>query len=303
MSERKVLNKYFPPDFDPSLIPRMRLGKDRQYKVRLMAPFSMRCSTCGHWIGIHTKFNARKETVKNEKFHNMEIFRFYIRCPRCAAEITFKTDPENLGYVCALRNFEPWRGENDINEQIQREKEEEEAENPIKALENRTEESKREIEVLDALDEIRTRNSVQERVGLDQAIQTIVDQKEKAIDEMMKKVADEEDEIIRTIFKDADGERVKRINTEIQEDLLKKQKISFHNDPLALSNSKKLKSNQDNVLSKLGIIVKKPTKPHTEDKNIKSKPQEIKNTQTSVPNKVETLDSLLGDYDSSSSSE
>jgi len=47
MSERKVLNKYFPPDFDPALIPRRKQPKDLQHKVRLMTPFSMRCNTCG----------------------------------------------------------------------------------------------------------------------------------------------------------------------------------------------------------------------------------------------------------------
>ena len=36
-----VLNKYFPPDFDPSLIPRRKVPKNSQQVVRLMAPFSM----------------------------------------------------------------------------------------------------------------------------------------------------------------------------------------------------------------------------------------------------------------------
>ena len=50
MSERKVLNKYYPPDFDPNKIPRCKLPKNRQYTVRLMAPFNMRCVTCGEVI-------------------------------------------------------------------------------------------------------------------------------------------------------------------------------------------------------------------------------------------------------------
>lgn len=50
MSERKVLNKYFPPDFDPSKIPRLKLAKDRQYVVRLMAPCNMKCTTCSEYI-------------------------------------------------------------------------------------------------------------------------------------------------------------------------------------------------------------------------------------------------------------
>ncbi len=36
-----VLNKYFPPDFDPDLIPRRKGPKNSQQVVRLMAPFSM----------------------------------------------------------------------------------------------------------------------------------------------------------------------------------------------------------------------------------------------------------------------
>jgi hypothetical protein len=47
MSERKVLTKYYPPDFDPSAITRTRGLKTAGPKVqtvRLMAPFSMKVS-------------------------------------------------------------------------------------------------------------------------------------------------------------------------------------------------------------------------------------------------------------------
>lgn len=36
-----VLNKYFPPDFDPELISRRKGPRNSQQVVRLMAPFSM----------------------------------------------------------------------------------------------------------------------------------------------------------------------------------------------------------------------------------------------------------------------
>ncbi|EGG09645.1 uncharacterized protein MELLADRAFT_30833, partial [Melampsora larici-populina 98AG31] len=114
MSERKVLNKYYPPDFDPAKIPRRKLGKDRQQVVRLMAPFSMQCKSCTEFIYKGKKFNARKEAAAGEHYFGIKIFRFYIKCPRCSNEITFKTDPKNSDYVAehgAQRNFEPWREE------------------------------------------------------------------------------------------------------------------------------------------------------------------------------------------------
>lgn len=52
-----------------------------------------RCKTCGEYIYKGKKFNARKETVQNEMYLGLPIFRFYIKCTRCLAEITFKVRP------------------------------------------------------------------------------------------------------------------------------------------------------------------------------------------------------------------
>ena len=50
----------------------------------------------GNYIYRGTKFNSRVETVKGERYlGTIPIRRFYIRCPKCVATITFKTDPEN----------------------------------------------------------------------------------------------------------------------------------------------------------------------------------------------------------------
>jgi hypothetical protein len=108
--------------------------KNQQQVIRLMAPFSMRCNSCGEyiykvrrvsicslldfsWLTLPSssydlqgkKFNARKETVTNEDYYGIRIFRFYIKCTLCSTEITFKTDPKNADYICehgASRNFE-----------------------------------------------------------------------------------------------------------------------------------------------------------------------------------------------------
>lgn len=57
----------------------MKLAKNRQYTVRLMAPFNMRCATCGEYIYKGKKFNARKEDVENEDYLGIRIYRFYIK--------------------------------------------------------------------------------------------------------------------------------------------------------------------------------------------------------------------------------
>ncbi|KAF9926874.1 hypothetical protein FBU30_003634 [Linnemannia zychae] len=212
MSERKVLNKYFPPDFDPALIPRRKQPKDLQHKVRLMTPFSMRCNTCGEYIYKGKKFNARKETTE-ETYHSIKIFRFYIRCNRCAAEITFKTDPANGDYVAehgAQRNFEPWRGDDTADKEG-----DDDENNPMKALEDRTQESKREMEIMDALDEIRTRNAVNERIDADTLLNRLIDAEEGIALKQQQLEDEEDDRLAKAIFKDADGDTVKRLYDQV----------------------------------------------------------------------------------------
>jgi hypothetical protein len=103
MAERKVLSKYYPPEFDPNAVPKgvKRARKDEGPQLsssRLMTPFSMKCTHCGEYIPKGRKFNARKETLE-ERYLSIPIFRFYIRCSRCSGEITFRTDPKSESQV------------------------------------------------------------------------------------------------------------------------------------------------------------------------------------------------------------
>ncbi|KAI1284615.1 DUF572-domain-containing protein [Xylaria sp. FL0933] len=186
MSERKVLTKYYPPDFDPSAIQRVRKPKATGPKVqtvRLMAPFSMKCLQCGEYIYRGRKFNARKETPLDEKYLGIQIFRFYIKCTRCSGEICFKTDPRNNDYACergAKRSTEPWRvgREETDEERLDRLEKEEEERDAMVELEAKTVDAKREMAVADALDEIRTRNARLERAdrdGLEVGVASVVD--------------------------------------------------------------------------------------------------------------------------------
>lgn len=162
MGERKVLNKYYPPDFDPSKLPRGKRPKNDQYKVRMMLPMSVCCNTCGEYLYKGKKFNSRKETVEGEDYLGIKIFRFYLKCTRCASEFTIKTDPKNSDYACefgASRNFEPWRDKEKVEQEAKEQREAEEEGDAMKALENRTLDSKQEMDILDALDELKTLNA------------------------------------------------------------------------------------------------------------------------------------------------
>ncbi|CAI6293642.1 unnamed protein product [Periconia digitata] len=206
MSERKVLSKYYPPDFDPSKLVRQRGPKQvgpKVQTVRLMAPFSMKCTHCGEFIYKGRKFNARKETT-DEKYYKITIFRFYIRCTRCSGEITFKTDPRNMDYECekgAKRNFEPWR-EAKLNEETEEERldrlEREEAErDAMKELETKVHDAKQEMAIADALDEMRSRNARREQAAKEGTLSNIeVDD----VDEMRKRQDEEDDEAARKAF-------------------------------------------------------------------------------------------------------
>ena len=108
MGERKVLNKYFPPDWDPSRIPRGKKDKtrDQRTEVRMMLPFSMCCNVCGCYMYRGKKFNSKKEVAEGEDYLGIKRIRFYIKCVECNNEITFKTDPKNSDYECEkVRNL------------------------------------------------------------------------------------------------------------------------------------------------------------------------------------------------------
>lgn len=255
MAERKVLSKYYPPDFDPSKIKRVKKDPTKQQVVRLMAPFSMACKSCGEYIYKGRKFNARKEIVVNEDYYGIKIFRFYIKCTRCSAEITFKTDPKNTDYEMehgATRNYQAWRDDDERERkeadplaylaEEERLKELEKlgrsdqtgaaasssTEDPMASLEARQAESKREMEILDELQDIRTRNAKMDRVDAGGLIDAL-DRKRKAaatsapsIEDLERMKAEEEDEeLVRRYFSKAadaaDGSQQRSIKRSLLE--------------------------------------------------------------------------------------
>jgi len=189
-----VLNKYYPPDFDPAKLPKGKKPKNNQQKVRMMLPMSVRCNTCGEYLYKGKKFNSRKETVNGEDYLGIRIFRFYLKCTRCSSEFTIKTDPRNADYVCEVgvsRNFEPWREKEKEIIAAKDKRSIEEQGDVLKALENRTTDNKIEMDILDALDEIRSLNARNSKVDHKELMSRYLKSKEEE-----ERQLDEEDEAL-----------------------------------------------------------------------------------------------------------
>mmetsp|Transcript_8936 Transcript_8936/g.26838 ORF Transcript_8936/g.26838 Transcript_8936/m.26838 type:complete len:303 (+) Transcript_8936:92-1000(+) len=172
MGERKVLIKYYPPDFDPSKLPRNKRPRDQLELIRFMLPVTVRCNTCGEYMYAGKKFNVKKETVQDEDYLGIKIFRFYVKCVSCSAAFTIKTDPKNADYVCetgASRNFEPWRQQEMAEEEVKAALDEETMD-AMNALESRTLDAKEEMDILDALDEMKSLRARQGKIGFDKLL-------------------------------------------------------------------------------------------------------------------------------------
>lgn len=101
------------------------------------------------------------------------MFQFF-QCTRCLQEISFKTDPRNTDYEIeagATRNFMALKLAEEQAKKEDDELREEEANNPMKLLENRTEQSRNEIELLESLEELKDLNRRQQSVDFDTMLQ------------------------------------------------------------------------------------------------------------------------------------
>lgn len=137
--------------------------------------------------------------------HHFRLLTHYIYSTLCSAEITFKTDPKNTDYAAehgASRNFEPWRDEQGGQEEDRLARLEEEENNPMKALENRTVDAKREMDILDALQDIRARNARNERVGhsVDMVARVQAEDLETEEDQRLREEEEEDEKLVREVF-------------------------------------------------------------------------------------------------------
>lgn len=119
----------------------------------------------------------------------------------------------------AKRNFEPWReaklAEETEEERLDRLEREEAERDAMKELETKTLDAKTEMQIADALDEIRTRNARNERAAKEGAEVTVTDKR----DEEREKQEAEDAEAARLAFMAGTGEKVRRlVEDDAQED-------------------------------------------------------------------------------------
>ncbi|KAK3580942.1 hypothetical protein CHS0354_006967 [Potamilus streckersoni] len=129
MAERKAVNKYYPPDWDPSkgsineYVGQHPL-RDRARKlhmgilvIRFEMPYNIWCDGCNSHIGMGVRYNAEKKKVGN--YFSTPIYQFRMKCHLCDNYFEIKTDPKNHDYVIvsgARRKEQRWDPKE--NEQI-----------------------------------------------------------------------------------------------------------------------------------------------------------------------------------------
>lgn len=154
----------------------------------------------------------------------------------------------------------------------------------MKTLEDRTLDSKREMDIMDALDEIRTRNARSERVNVEDVLDRFSDQDKVIISSRMKLEEEEDERQAKAIFESADGEQVRKIKEAEPEAIKLVNQSSAAMElpsfkPAAIIKKRKLEKSAASPV----VIVKK--------KKEEKKPSQAKNSL-----------SLLAGYDDDSSS-
>jgi Saf4/Yju2 protein len=101
---------------------------------------------------------------------------------------------------------------------------EEEENNPMKVLENKTVDSKREMDILDALQDIRARNARNERVGLSEGLLAKIGLEETEDDTERKRLEEEDERLVQEVFS--------KVSTSGNSVVTVKRKADDHESPL-----------------------------------------------------------------------
>lgn len=134
MAERKTVNKYYPPDWEPSkgsinkfrnshpLRERARKLDQGILVIRFELPYNIWCDGCNNHVGMGVRYNAEKSKVG--MYYTTPVYKFRMKCHLCDSHFEMQTDPQNLDYTIlngARRQERRWNVVE--NEQIEVDKE------------------------------------------------------------------------------------------------------------------------------------------------------------------------------------
>lgn len=115
MAERKAIQKYYPPNWEPkhgslNAFHRSHPLRQRASKlktegilvIRFEMPFNMWCSKCKIMIPEGKRFNAEKKTVGH--YFTTPIRSFSMNCLNCGNNVVIQTDPQVYCYFTLTLN-------------------------------------------------------------------------------------------------------------------------------------------------------------------------------------------------------
>lgn len=98
MATRKMVNKYYPPEYDYREEKRKKKKVD-VLRITFMLPISVQCDSCTEFMSKGSKINANKEKAPEYNYLTVEAYRFTFKCRQCGQEIELHTVPKDAKYV------------------------------------------------------------------------------------------------------------------------------------------------------------------------------------------------------------
>lgn len=129
MADRRAVNKYYPPDWDPSKgsINTLRNSHPLRHRakklnegilvVRFEMPFNIWCLKCENHIGVGVRYNAEKS--RTGSYYSSPIFKFKMKCHLCDNHFEIQSDPAKFDYnIISGARKQIVRTESDESEQL-----------------------------------------------------------------------------------------------------------------------------------------------------------------------------------------
>ncbi len=235
MSERKVINKWIDPEFDPSKVDIEKKPERNSCRIRMMLPMTVKCLNCNNYMGVGKKYNMIIEKVLDEDYLGVKIYRFYYKCDSCFKEVTFKTDPKNSDYICewGIKKVpQIWKDLELAEEEFKSLKKKEMKEDAMKSLEYKKQDTKIEMDILEAIDQVRCLNKKLGILNVEDSIREILDNKRK------EEEAKEKEKAESKLIDEINREWEQKVNMHLKNKRINDITLTVKNKPSADNNIK-----------------------------------------------------------------